>query len=325
MPDWRELRDRALSTLDRPAAADDRAAAARLLRDLAREEDFHPEIGAVWTRLLADAQEQVRRIGVEIAAQFLPPEDLERLLSPLAGDASALVRVQIAGTLADLEQPSCREVLRALVPDSAPAVRFEAARGLAAIGDPAGVAVLIEALDTGELRFRALGALADLGDPRAIPAIQALFNRLWLPPYERTQAAGVLARFGDQAAARHLIERTRAERSADRALAIELSGEVKAPGALERLEAILANEEDEESCRGAAARGLGRLKDSRALPGLLRLLKDMKQSDDLRLDAAEGICRLGAREARGEVESALHSLKSAEAQEEARELLEEYA
>ena len=325
MPDWRELRDRALSTLDRPALAEDRAAAARQLRDLAQEEDFHSEISAVWTRLLADAQEQVRRVGVEIAAQFLPPEDLERLLSPLAGDTSALVRVQIAGALADLEQPSCREVLRALVPDSVPSVCFEAARGLAAIGDSAGMDVLIEALQTGELRFRALGALASLGDPRAIPAIQALFNRPWLPSYERTQAAGVLARFGDQAAALHLIERTRAHRSADRALAIELSGEVRAPGALERLESILADEEDEDSCRGAAARGLGHLRDRRALPGLLRLLQDLKQSDDLRLDAAEGICRLGGREARAQIESALHSLQSAEAQEEARELLEEYA
>ena len=325
MPDWRELRDRALSTLDRPALAEDRAAAARQLRDLAQEEDFHSEISAVWTRLLADAQEQVRRVGVEIAAQFLPPEDLERLLSPLAGDTSALVRVQIAGSLADLEQPSCREVLRALVPDPVPSVRFEAARGLAAIGDPAGIDVLIEALQTGELRFRALGALATLGDPRAVPAIQALFNRLWLPPYERTQAAGALAKFGDQAAALHLIERTREHRSADRALAIELSGEVRAPGALERLESILADEEDEDSCRGAAARGLGHLRDRRALPGLLRLLQDLKQSDDLRLDAAEGICRLGGREARAQIESALHSLQSAEAQEEARELLEEYA
>src|SRR5260370_30463788 len=143
VPHWRELRDRALSTLDRPAMADDRAAAARQLRDLAQEEDFHSEINAVWTRLLADAQEQVRRVGVEIAAQFLPPEDLERLLSPLAGHPSALARVQTAGALADLEQPSCREVLRALVPASVPSVRFEAARVLAATADRAGVPVLL--------------------------------------------------------------------------------------------------------------------------------------------------------------------------------------
>jgi HEAT repeat protein len=260
-----------------------------------------------------------------MATQFLPPEDVQRLLSPLAGDGSALVRVQIAGALADLEQPSCRDVLGDLVRDSVPSVRFEAARGLAAIGDPLGIDVLIEALGTGEQRFRALGALASLGDPRAVPAIRALFDRFWLPPYERTQAAGALARFGDQAAARHLIERTRKHRTADRALAIELSGEVKAPGAFERLESILADEEDEDSCRGAAARGLGNLKDRRALASLLRLLEDLKQSDDLRLDAAEGICRLGGPDVRAQVESLLHSLKSAEAQEEVRELLEEYA
>src|SRR5260370_30696941 len=101
VPLWRELRDRALSTLDRPAMADDRAAAARQLRDLAQEEDFQSEISAVWTRLLADAQEQVRRVGVEIAAQFLPPEDLEPLIPPPAHHPSAPLRVQIARAPAD--------------------------------------------------------------------------------------------------------------------------------------------------------------------------------------------------------------------------------
>ncbi len=321
-PSWREERDEALSALQRPARPEDRAAAARRLRDLTEESDFQAEAGGVWMRLLADAQEEVRRAGVEMATRCLGPEETARLLLTLIGDPSELVRVQVAGVLADLEDPSCRDGLRALVQDRAASVRFEAARGLAAMGDPTGIDVLIGSLDAGELRFRALGALAVLGDSRAAPAIRALFKRLWLPPYERTQAAGVLAKFGEEEAAGYLLERTRARRGMDRAFAIELCGEVKVPGARERLEAILADEAD--PCRGAAARGLGRLGDSGALPGLLSVVENAAEADDLRLDAAEGCCRLAGPERRGQIAALLQSLKSASAREEAKELLEEY-
>src|SRR5215813_10707603 len=195
-------------------------------------------------------------------------------------------------------------------------------RSRAGLGGASGIQVLTDSLQKGELRFRALGALAGLGDARALPAIQALFNRLWLPPYERTQAAGALAKLGDREAAQYLLGRTEKRRAVDRAFAIELCGEVKAPTALERLKAILSNEADE--CRGAAARGLGRLGDQSALPALLSVMKDEAQSDDLRLDAAEGACRLGGPQARAHVESLLASLQAAEAREEARELLEEW-
>jgi HEAT repeat protein len=321
VPGWRELRAAALSVLDGRARPDERARAARQLRDLADEDGFASEASAVWTRLLGDAQEEIRRAGIEIAARLLAPEDAEGLLSRFASDESSLVRVQVAGALADLERTSCKSSLQSLLQDSAPSVRFEAARGLAALGDARGIDILIEALAIGELRFRTLGALAILDDSRALPAVRALFNRLWLPPYERTQAAGVLAKFGDQEGARYLLNRTRQRKVMDRAFAIELCGEVKAAGALERLEAILADGTDE--CRGAAARGLGRLRDRSALPQLLSVMSDSGLPDDLRLDAAEGICRLGDPQVRSHLESLLQSLKSSEAREEARALLQE--
>jgi HEAT repeat protein len=319
---WRDLVAQARSVLDRPAKPEERSAAARQLIALATEDEFAFEAGAVWTRMLADSQEEVRRAGLEIAIRFTPWEEAENILGPFVTDPSALVRVQAAGALADLERPSCQGVLRGLLQDLVPSIRFEAARGLAAIGDASGIEVLTESLEKGELRFRALGALASLGDSRALPAIQSLFNRFWLPPYERTQAAGALAKLGDVEAAHYLLGRTEKRRGVDRAFAIELCGEVKAPTAPERLKAILGNEAEE--CRGAAARGLGRLGDPSAMPALLAVMEDETQSDDLRLDAAEGICRLGGPQVRAHVESLLASLHAADARQEARELLEEW-
>ncbi|HEX4802795.1 MAG TPA: HEAT repeat domain-containing protein [Myxococcaceae bacterium] len=318
---WRRVRDEALLALQRATRADERTAAARRLRDLAEESEFHAEAEAVWTKLLGDQQEEVRRAGVEMAVRCLGTQAAGSLLRKLVGDPSALVRVQVAGSLADLEDPAYRPELGALLADSESSIRFEAARGLAALGDASGIDVLTASLAEPEVRFRALGALAALGDSRAVPAIRALFQRLWLPPYERTQAAGVLMKLGDEEAGGYLIQRTRGG-GVDRAFAIELCGEVKARGARARLEEILADPAD--SYRGAAARGLGRLGDSSAAPLLLSVVQNPQEADELRLDAAEGYCRLVGAEQRGQIAGLPQLLKSDSAKEEARELLAWY-
>jgi HEAT repeat protein len=107
----------------------------------------------------------------------------------------------------------------------------------------------------------------------------------------------------------------------DRAFAIELCGELKLLGAFDRLERILSNPKD--PCRGAAARGLGRLGERKAIAPLWSLLEDVGEPDEIRLDAAEALCLLGATE--GRIEQALRTLKSSEALGQARELLQDYA
>ena len=321
---WRQRRDEALFTLEQPGArGDERSAAARRLRDLVDEKGFHAEAGDLCKRLLYDRQDEVRRAGLEIAIQCLPAEQLADCLPTLIADPSALVRVQVAGFLADREESSCLEQLRLLLTDSDVPVRFEAARGLAALGDASGLEVLTDALRDGDVRFRALGALAVLGDVRALPAVRALFGRVWLPPYERTQAAGVLAKLGDTEAAAFLVERTHLRRGMDRAFAIELCGEVKAPGARARLGHILADRSD--AYRGAAARGLGRLGELGALPELLAVVEDASEPDELRLDAAEGCLRLVGAVRREQIAALLQTLKADWARNEARDLLELYA
>src|SRR2546430_1077362 len=83
----------------------------------------------------------------------------------------------------------------------------------------------------------ALAALAELKDPRALPHVRAVSPRCFPPSFERTQAAGVLARLGDREGGKHLLARAAKKWSEDRPMALELLGEVKAQGALEALRA----------------------------------------------------------------------------------------
>ncbi|HZI05080.1 MAG TPA: HEAT repeat domain-containing protein, partial [Archangium sp.] len=238
-------------------------------------------------------------------------------------DEESLVRLEAAGRLADLTRSDCRGLLARALEDPVFEVRFEAARGMAALKHSAGLEVLVEALEEELLRFRALGALAELGDARALPAVQRLFRRFMLPAFDRTQAAGVLAKLGDAEGATWLLKRTQRKRwswAQDRALAVELCGEVKVPGALERLHTIITNPKDD--CRGAAARGLGRLADPKALPWLLALLDEPGVHEDYRLDAAEGLWLLGIPEGRERVRAVLPSL-SQESRAELSELIQE--
>jgi len=322
--DWRGERDRALLALEREQNPALRAEAAELLFHLVAEDSARaPEFSAALARLLEDKQVAVRRTGVGMATGVLSTEELPGFLAARQSDPESLVRLEAAGRLADLGRADCRGMLAGFLEDPVFEVRFEAARGMASLQHPAGLDTLVQALEVDLLRFRALGALAELGDARALPAVQRLFHRLLLPAFDRTQAAGVLARLGDAEGAAWLLKRSEKRRwnwAQDRALAVELCGEVKAPGALERLRGIISNPKDK--CRGAAARGLGRLGDAAALPWLLSLLDEPGVPEDFRLDAAEGLWLLAIPEGRDRVRAALPAF-SAEARTELSELIQE--
>jgi HEAT repeat protein len=321
--DWRAERDRALLALEREKRPQARTEAAKLLFHLADEDPSRsPEFTEVLVRLLADAQGEVRRAGIVLATLVLAPPELSEMLTARLADTDIGVRLEATGRIADLALPELRGALAPMLEDPIPEIRFEAARGMAALKHSSGMEILISALDNAGLRFRALGALAELGDTRALPAVKKLFAGWLVPAFERTQAAGVLARLGEAEGAEYLLKRTQQRRwSADRALAVELCGEVKAPGALERLRAIL--EDPKDTCRGAAARGLGRLGDPQALPWLLALMEDTGAPEDFRLDAVDGVWRLGLPEGQARVRAAASTFTSPEAREELAELLQE--
>jgi HEAT repeat protein len=321
--DWRAQRDRALRGLETEKQPSARIAAARELRDLASERHGPPaDFGPVLLRLLGDPETEVRRLGLEVAGAILPFEEVEPLLRARASDPSPAIRLTAVGLIADLERPECRPLLATALEDEAFTVRFEAARGLAALRHGAGLQLLIEALEYPDLRFRALGALAELGDAAAVPAIRKTFRRWLLPGFDKTQAAGVLVKLGETEVAEYLLQRTYSRFSTDRAFAIELCGEVKVRGAFERLLEILRDSKD--PARGAAARGLGRLENPDALGPLAALLADSSISEDLRLDVAEALCLLRVPAARQKVEEALVASQQLNTRRALQEVLEAY-
>lgn len=303
MSDWRSERDAALLVLEREASEAARTEAADTLCDSAYEapRELREELAPAVQRLLADRQPEVRCAGLALAAEILPPPEAKEVLIRHLQGQPARVRVEAAGRLADLALPDARGALAAALQDDSFPVRFEAARGMVALHHPAGLDVLLEALQDGDLRFRAAGALAQLGSKDAIAPLKKAFRGWFVPAFDRTQFAGALAQLGEPEGVAHLFKRAGKRWSMDCAMAIELLGEVRAPGARERLTAILSDRAD--TCRGAAARALGRLGDATVTPLLVAALDEPGLSDDVRLDVAEGLLRLGAPDLRQKLEA----------------------
>jgi len=290
-------------TLERERKDSARAEAAEALCDLAFDAPLglKAEFSTVMVRLIGDAQPEVRCAGLALSCEVLPAEEAGALLVRHLGDKVARVRLEAVGRLADLALPTSRGALAAALQDELLAVRFEAARGMVALKHPAGLNVLVEALDDPELRFRAAAALARLGDRTVIPKLKKVFSGWLLPAFERTQLAGALAKLGDAVGVEHLFKRAGKRWSMDRAMALELLGEVQAAGARDRLLEVLKDAQD--ASRGAAARGLGRLKDTSVEPALMAVLEERLVPDDVRLDVAEGLLGLGTKSARARVEA----------------------
>jgi HEAT repeat protein len=321
--DIRQRRDQALVQLEQAQKVDLRIAAAQALCDLALEDAaYADELASCVPKLIGDRSDIVRRGGIRLAALTFEPEEAQGLFIGKLKDPSQSVRLEATGQLADLESPTARGALAAMLDDDSFLVRFEAARGIAQLRHGAGIDVLIEALRHPDLRYRALGAIAILEDARAVVPVRRTFEKWFLSSFDRTQAAGTLARLGDETGAAYLMARTRKKWSPDRALAVELCGEVRAAGAYERLVEIVQDVKD--LCRGAAARGLGRLNDVRAFPILTQLIDGPHADDALRLDAAEGLCLLGGDVARQRAAAIRDRLTTIDARRELDELLEVY-
>jgi HEAT repeat protein len=304
---WQQALNTALMLLQSADKAR-RVDAAMTLCELAETPDAVPaELAAAVPRLLSDTTVDVRRIGLALGARVLPPPEAVTLLTSRVQDPEELLRLEAVGQLADLAVPASRGVFAAALEDRAFPVRFEAARGMAALAHGAGLDVLVQALDDEVYRFRALGVLAELGDVRALPALQRVFGRWLLSAFEKTQAAGALARLGDVEGERYLVERARRGGARpDRPLAVELCGEVKVPAAWDLLVEMLNDKH--EAVRGAAARGLGRLGSPAAVEVLGALVEDAEATEDVRLDAAEGLLLLGTADARNRLERSTTSL-----------------
>lgn len=314
--------DRLLLRLENEKNAAVRAETAEALCELAFESppEQRPDFAPVVVRLLADQQDEVRCGGLALAGEVLAPVEARELLARHLSDPVTRVRVEACGRLADLALPESRGALAGALQDAALQVRFEAARGMVALEHAAGFDVLVEALGTTELRFRAAAALAQLGKKEALEPLRKAFKGWFVPDFDRTQLAGALAVLGDAEGVEHLYKRIGKRWAIDRPMAVELLGEVRPTGAKDKLLQILGDRDD--SARGTAARALGRLGDLTAEPRLTALLGDATVSDDVRLDAAEGLLMLGTESGRQLVKSL--SFKDPQATAELQAMIREY-
>ena len=321
--DIRASRDLALVTLEREVRADIRAEAADTLCELAFDAPaaLRAEFVPAVVRLLADKQDEVRCAGLALASEVVAPAEAKDILIRHLDDKVARVRVEAAGRLADLALPETRGALAAALQDRALTVRFEAARGMVALQHPAGLEVLLEALEDSDLRFRAASALAQLGNKAAVPHLKRAFASWFVPVFDKTQLAGALAALGDPDGVAHLFKRAGKKWTMDRPMAVELLGAVKAPGALAKLLELVKDPKD--PARGTAARSLGRLGDPVAESVLAALVNASDSTDEMKLDAAEGLLLLGT--ASGRALLAQVALKDPLAVEELAALLEDYS
>lgn len=188
------------------------------------------------------------------------------------GSQDSVERADAAEALAEAQDAPSAPAIRALLSDPDPITAYRAATALSVLGDDAGVEVLVWALQKRDLCFDALRALTRLAAPAALEPVRKFFARRWLHPLERLQAAAALHAMGDASGTAHLERCQTSTRADERGFALELAGALRLPGALELLRGVL--EDERESHRLDAARGLWLLGDARAVPVLERAARD---------------------------------------------------
>ena len=279
--------------LDQVASSDvpARRSGASALVDLACEPGAGGTLIAHLVLLLSDRDPELRAAACAGLRACAPRDELAAHVEPLLRDPAAPVRREATRTLASLERASVAPQLRAALQDADAQVGFEAATGLAALRDGSGVEILLAAVDDSVRRFAALGALAQLGEARARPAAEAILSKFFVSDFDRTQAAGVLAKLNVEAGRERLLSRLDRARAEDRGLAMELCGEHRVLAAIPALRRCLHDAND--PFRGTAARSLGLLGEDPSGATLDRLASDVHEDFDVRCDAMEGLMFLG--------------------------------
>ncbi|MBS2032773.1 MAG: HEAT repeat domain-containing protein [Deltaproteobacteria bacterium] len=283
----------------------ERLTGATELIELAHEPELATDVRPKVLELLANEEPQLRAAGVRCLAALATGTDLVPLLEKAVRDTEPAVRREAARALAGLEERAAIPALSAGLSDSDAQVQFEAALGLAALNDRSGVQILLAGVDDKVRRFFALGALARLGEERARePAQRILSKRLFMSDFERTQAAGLLAKLGSDDGKAYLLDRIRRARADDRGLAMEVCGELKLKDAVAPLREAMADKR--ELFRGTAARSLGLLRDADSTTALVAMARSAEEDFEVRCDAMEGLMFLRTPDAL----AALHALSS---------------
>jgi HEAT repeat protein len=276
-----------------------RVDAARAILDRARmgDKEAAQTLAARMGDLLGDEEPSVRTTGLSALRVLRSRELFEEHQSAVLGllaDPVAQVRTTAVWSAASIPGDTARTQVRAVLSSEEEPLRFAAACALSELGDAAAMDELTGALREEHRRQEALSALMSLGDPGAVPHLATLFEDESLGEFDRTLAAAALRRLGDARGGEHLCARI-AEGSDDAPIAAEWAGRLGVAEAIPALEETAGREGDQ--ARGAALRALGRLQAPGAEERLLALLRSPEEAEDLRMDAAEGLAELGSPQA----------------------------
>jgi arylsulfatase A-like enzyme len=220
-----------------------------------------------------------------------------RAVEPLSAlmlnrEAPTAMRAEAGQDLAKLADPASVGALLAGLHTQPPEVAAEAAIALGRLYDDRARGELRRLMHVEDpyLRARAAVSLGRLRDPAAVPA---LIEALWVAPsqYEREEAVRWLGRIGDPRATEPLLSLL-SEFSLRYLLAVAL-GQVGGMSGDTRAFTDLVGMLDWESrtnIRDEVVRGLGLLKDPRAIPALLRVF----EQDPALKNTSETLVRLNA-------------------------------
>lgn len=233
--------------------------------------------------LLGDESRRVRDVAREALLRRFGhdptrPGEIDRgvvnlLTGSLTRHENSIVRSEAAKLMGPLGDSRMLSALVILLRDDVAGVRENAALALGKLGDPVAIDWLLARLadDNRTVASAAAYALVQIGDERAIVG---LLRRLQNENQEHIRGTIVeaLARSEDQRVAEFALVNlaNRAIREEAVEILVGLGASRSVPGLLSRLE----DEAENEDVRRAALNALARIRDEKALEGILSLLED---------------------------------------------------
>ncbi|HVV84274.1 MAG TPA: HEAT repeat domain-containing protein, partial [Kofleriaceae bacterium] len=208
---------------------------------------------SVLRALMSSPSPRVAREAATALARTCDKGALDTLNHALSDDPSAIAKVDVARTMAACGDERGKSALRSALAGGRRDVHAEAARMLAELGDPAGLAALVELGVPKMFRVSAGELLALNKHPRGMAQLEAAFKDSKATADERLRAAIAMTAAGDKT---HLAE---------------------TEAALERLD-----------FRPEAAQALARIGDASAKPHLIAGLA----LPSLRVPSAQGLRRI---------------------------------
>lgn len=187
---------------------------------------------------------EVRCAAAEALAATGAPEQVIDVLSRLADDPAAGVRLAAVSVAAGLPWKGRVELLRRKMQDSDRGIVLTAADGLAWAGEHDAAPVLRSFINDRRLRFDALEALLTLDDPQLVETAERLFLSFFSPLFEKALAAVVLAARGNEMAKVYLRSRLDKRRAQERPFVLLHLAAVDPEEGRERVEAIARSEDD---------------------------------------------------------------------------------